>query len=320
MKTFIARNSNDMAQEVYSFIAENAIDSTSRNGNVKVLPYPVMLCYTHPWERANFTHGRDANIFFHIAESAWMLAGRNDVAFLDLFNSNIKNYSDDGITFNAPYGYRLRRQFMKDQLQEVVNELVVRPDSRQAVAQIWHYEDLGKNTKDKACNMILVFSIVQDELQLMVYNRSNDAIWGNVTGANPVHFSYIQQWVADQLMYPMGKLYFTSTNLHVYTDLYDIWDRMDWNKVTHIPASYQQLGELAEVEEFCTEIMEHKLATRTYHAPQVEHIFKPVLNTFLNRKFNGDSVKYWFDKIDSEDIKEACRLWMEVRDEAKKSS
>ena len=132
MKTFTAKNSNDMAAIVYSELLANGVEDTSRNGNVLRLTEPVMLCYTNPWHRANFTHHRDANIFFHLAEAMWMLAGRNDVAFLNKFNGNMKNYSDNGKVFNAAYGYRTRFSFRHDQLEEVVKILKENPTSRQA--------------------------------------------------------------------------------------------------------------------------------------------------------------------------------------------
>jgi len=129
-------------------------------------------------------------------------------------------YSDDGQVFNAPYGYRLRQLFTDegncniDQLDSVIQTLSKDPNSRQAVCQIWDVEDLEKTTKDKACNMSIVFRIRNGKLCMTVYNRSNDMIWG-AYGANVVQFSMIQEYVAAHLGLPLGEYTQVSNSYHI---------------------------------------------------------------------------------------------------------
>src|SRR6185312_12020720 len=114
----------------------------------------------------------------------WMLAGRRDVAWLARFNQRMATYSDDGVVFNAAYGYRWRRQFnlataaggnAHDQLGVIVDLLRADPDSRRAVLQIWDAEaDLGVASKDLACNTQAMFKVRDDRLNMTVSNRSND--------------------------------------------------------------------------------------------------------------------------------------------------
>jgi hypothetical protein len=47
----------------------------SRAGDVLVAPHPVMSVTSIPTERVLFDPARDANPFFHLFESLWMLAG-----------------------------------------------------------------------------------------------------------------------------------------------------------------------------------------------------------------------------------------------------
>lgn len=306
---FIARNSNDMAYLVYTHLHKHGIEEESRNGRVLRIEEPCTMCYLRPWERGNLTPGRDANPFFHVAEAAWMLAGRCDVGLLRMFNSSIVQYSDDGIEFNAPYGYRAQYQFGHNQLLEALNVLSEDPTSRQAVVQLWSHEDLVKNTKDKACNMLMVFSIVKGMVQLTVFNRSNDAVYGGVTGANPVHFSIIQQWFADALGRPMGKLYFMSNNVHVYLDLYSHWREIDWNQIISKETSYFKSPDLGEYYNLCKEIENGELATRTY-GPLIEQVIKPMVNAWIARKYKRQDPRYWLTQIQAEDLKLACELWM----------
>jgi thymidylate synthase len=164
-------------------------------------------------------------------EAMWILAGRNDVKFLTEFNKRMIDYSDDGLVFNAPYGYRLRNGSSTDkghdQLMTVIETLKRDPNSRQAVCQIWDEEDLHRNTLDKACNMSLVFRIREGKLCLTVYNRSNDMIWG-AYGANIVQFSMIQEYIAAYLGCGIGDYNQVSNSYHVYTEGAggEVWDRL----------------------------------------------------------------------------------------------
>ncbi len=235
------------------------VDKPSRNGPVRMIEEPVILTYEKPLERVLFNQQRDCNCFFQAFEALWMLAGRNDVAPLTYFNANMANYSDNGQIFNGAYGYRWRRAKVlpgvnaedidelyveyatKDQLQTIINHLKKNPESRRAVLQMWDVEDdLLKidSTKDNCCNLSVCFSIhtgthpdaVGDYpeagtpsvqfLDMTVFNRSNDLIWGCL-GANYVHFSFLQEYMAACIGVKVGVYNQISNNLHVYTDKFE---------------------------------------------------------------------------------------------------
>lgn len=145
------RNANTLFSDMFRHLSEHGVPSGSRNGRVLRFPEPVLTTVRNPAERVLLHRGRDANPIFHLMEAIWMLAGRQDVAFLSMFNSTIHQYSDDGQVFNAAYGYRWREHFGVDQLTNVIHTLKADPGSRQAVIQMWDAGDLVKQTKDKAC-------------------------------------------------------------------------------------------------------------------------------------------------------------------------
>lgn len=218
----------------------------SRNGDVLRIPGPVTITYYRPTERVLFNTVRDSNPFFHLFESLWMLAGRNDVAPLKFFVDTIDDFSDNGETFNGAYGYRWRHHAARytefpgaaqtdryghqgfDQLEHLIAHLKSNPDSRRAVLTMWNVEDdlskvdnsLGQFSKDTACNLSVVFEInqttVPPQLEMTVFNRSNDMIWG-MFGANVVHFSFLQEYMAARLGVEVGHYHQISTNLHIYT-------------------------------------------------------------------------------------------------------
>lgn len=182
----------------------------TRNGPAYVCTEPVLITYSHPWERVLFNAARDANCFFHLFEALWMLAGRDDVGSLSYYNSNISNYSDDGKRFNGAYGMRWRCASLStnsscaagdwvDQIPILIRHLKQNPDSRRAVLQMWNVEDdllkigggqVGYSTggfsdgkgegpvfdpgsKDVCCNLSVLFSLRETTVEYIMSDDVN---------------------------------------------------------------------------------------------------------------------------------------------------
>ncbi|QDP61584.1 MAG: putative thymidylate synthase [Prokaryotic dsDNA virus sp.] len=227
-------------------LQEWGIPRDSRNGEVFVADGPVTTMYHYPTQRVIFDPARDANPFFHFMEGLWMIAGRNDVAWPVQFNSTFGQFSDDGETFHGAYGYRWINHFSEqidviepneeideiklqgkvwapmNQLAHVVEMLKANPDERRALVTMWSPEDdLGYKGKDVPCNLSILFSIsVHGKLDMTVTNRSNDMIWG-AYGANAVHMSMLQEYMAAWIGVPVGRYWQVSNNFHVYTKTMD---------------------------------------------------------------------------------------------------
>jgi len=148
-----------------------------------------------------------------------MLAGRNDVKFLASMVPSIKQFSDDGDVFHGAYGHRWRKWFNFDQLKEIADNLKKNPDCRRQVLSMWSATaDLSSGSKDVPCNTHVYFSRDRDGvLNMTVCNRSNDAVWGAL-GANVVHFSVLQEFLAHQIGCDVGRYWQVTNNLHLYTD------------------------------------------------------------------------------------------------------
>lgn len=209
---------------------KSGIRESSRNGPVLSLPGPLVVEFKNPCNRVLFSSLRDANPFFHLFESIWMLAGKNDVAFVKQFNSNIENYSDDGLTFHGAYGHRWRHWARDnegpsgiktfDQIPLILKELK-KEGSRRAVLSMWNpTRDLGRNGLDLPCNTHIYFRMVGGGLNMTVCNRSNDIVWG-MFGANAVHMSLLQEYIALELGVGIGSYFQISNNAHVYLDVLD---------------------------------------------------------------------------------------------------
>ena len=192
----------------------------SRAGMVLVSPVPVTTVYTNPTERVLLSAERDANPFFHLAEALWMLGGRNDAAYLNQFVKNFgERFAEPDGTIHGAYGFRWRHVFGMDQLNMVLQVLRKDPASRQAVISMWDpVADLDKpELKDRPCNTHIYLRINEERLDITVCCRSNDALWG-AYGANAVHFSVLQEYLAAKLGVQVGVYYQISNNFHVYVN------------------------------------------------------------------------------------------------------
>lgn len=217
-----ARNVNDLYYRLMKWLPAKAEMQESRNGKVLSFQEPVFLQIDRPYERVLFSPSRNCNHTFHLIEAIWMLAGRRDVDFVSKFNSNIGSYSDDGEVFNAAYGYRWREHFKYDQINTAIQMLKTNPDDRRVVIGMWDpYSDLGSTSKDIPCNTSIMCRVLDGALHFTITNRSNDLVWG-LCGANAVHMSFLQEYMAAAIGVKCGRWYHMSNNLHVYEKHWDL--------------------------------------------------------------------------------------------------
>lgn len=247
MRVLEVRNVHEALPKAMELITQGVLED-SRNGKVLRYPAPVATVYAKPCERVLFHSFRDANPFFHFYESLWMLGGRRDVAPLTHYVKRMEIFSDDSQIFNAAYGYRWRHatKLGVDQLSAIAENLTEDTTNRRQVLQIWSLKrDLGFNyafhtasteetrrmlerspfpdspgqrTRDAACNIAATFQISQGHLDMVVFCRSNDIIWG-CYGANAVHFSFLLEYMARRIGVPVGTYTQISVNWHAYAEV-----------------------------------------------------------------------------------------------------
>ena len=229
-----ARNVNYALAQGVDFIHRLGVREPSRAGDVLRVPVPVTTVYESPVERVCFHPWRDANPFFHLIESLWMIAGRDDLASLTRYVSTFGQFSDDGETVPGAYGKRWRDwQFQgsehsvgneygwPDQLDRVVEQLRTNPRDRRVVIQMWDPAvDVERNiagSKDVPCNITALPFEQDGKLNLTVFCRSNDMVLG-AYGANAVHFSFLLEYLAARVGLEVGRYYQVSNNFHAYVE------------------------------------------------------------------------------------------------------
>jgi thymidylate synthase len=236
MYSIRARNVNEALQIGAMAINNRGKKQQSRNGEVLAFDEPVSTEYLMPQEKVIFFEERDANPFFHFFEAFWMLMGSDDLHFVRQFNNRMAEYSDDGQTLNgSAYGKRWKNHFVEsenlehgpyiDQLDVIASYLKKDPNNRRLVLSMWDAsQDLtNQKSKDLPCNLQVCFRPQEQRLNMTVYNRSNDMVWG-AYGANAVQFGTLLEYLASKAGMGIGTYHQVSNNFHVYTEN-PVWQR-----------------------------------------------------------------------------------------------
>ena len=326
------------------------VKTTSRVGDVLQIVEPVIITYQEPLQRVLFNETRDANPFFHVMESLWLLAGRNDVAPLNYYSSKYSTFcSDDGVTQHAAYGKRWREWFGYDQLACIIEELKKNPSSRRCVLSMWDaccctktkvpHEIYGRarhdlwmatnGGKDTPCNTHAYFLINNGKLDMTVCNRSNDLILGCL-GANVVHFSFLAEYLAANIGVPIGVYNQVTTNLHVYEsnfkpelwlgdltpDYYQGVPRLNYVPLVQDPARFEE--ELMKFNEHWLgrDLMDkiHLPGSDVFKEPFFTNVAYPMALAFFQHKKRAYKVALeWANQIAADDWCRVAVNWLRRR-------
>lgn len=211
-------------------IQENGVEVGSRAGRTQELTH-VGITLVDPMDREILCDYRKPNLAAQIAETMWVLAGRDDIDWLANYLPRVRDFSDDGETWRAGYGKRLRawedhaHARTIDQWRWVVEHLRENPGSRRAVMSIWDPEVDTQDGKDIPCNDWLSFLSRDGYLDLHVAIRSNDVIWG-WSGINQFEWSSLLEITAGMVGMRVGSLHFSTTSFHLYDHHFAKADRI----------------------------------------------------------------------------------------------
>ena len=212
-------------------------DVTVKSKKTKEI-HPAFYGFKDATRRTLFLPHRGNNPFATLAETMWVLAGRRDMAWLKPFLPRCELYSDNGISWRAGYGPRIRSADGYtdygsdgvggiDQIRHVYETLRTDPESRQAVITIWDpaKECTIRESRDIPCTISVNFLIREGRLDCTVYMRSSD-IWFGVGGINVYEWTVLQEILARLLGVKVGAYYHVANSLHIYEE--------HWKKVNSV--------------------------------------------------------------------------------------
>lgn len=260
-----------------------------------------------------------------------------------------------------------------DQLNVIIDHLKHNPSSRRAVLQMWNVEDdllKTDSSKDVCCNTCVYFAVEQGmclhcngksvinqwpepcpkcggkphdqprRLNMTVCNRSNDLVWG-MLGANVVHFSFLQEYLAAHLGLEVGVYNQMTNNLHYYSSnwqpekwlaepVHDYYGygivhksghKVDWSKDKPISCLYSLVKDPAVfdrelprfVERFSGKLPAEDLAV-DWEEPFFAEVAQPMLIACACHKIKDDhSAFQGIDMIEADDWKRAAYEWLNRR-------
>lgn len=223
MRLFEGRTANEAWSEAAAaFLVEGeAQEQASRAGSTREVLHAA-FAIRDPLERWVLVRRPVINPAFAIAETVWILAGREDSALPNHWNPELPKYTGPGERYHGAYGHRLRWRFGFDQLERVYFALRNNPDSRQVVLQIWDPrvdlpdEEGRPVARDVPCNMLSMLKVRDGKLEWTQVMRSNDLLRG--VPYNFVQFTVLQEVMSGWLGLELGSYDHLSDSLHVYED------------------------------------------------------------------------------------------------------
>jgi thymidylate synthase len=208
-----AETLDDLLHLVYKKLlrSRNHIASSKKGANTELSG--VLLKINNPRTRLSLTEKR-STLFTCLGEFLWYLAGSNQLEFIRYYIPRYAQFSDDNKTIYGGYGPRIRGTDAGNQIATVIDLLKNKPESRQAVIQLFDAADLLEPHKDIPCTCTLQFLVRKGRLHLLTTMRSNDAYWG--LPHDVFAFTMLQEIMARSIGAELGTYKHAVGSLHLY--------------------------------------------------------------------------------------------------------
>ena len=210
------KNSFEDANEAYEYMHDRILRYGAKFGDTKAL-FNVGFYIDNPSKKQIINVERKWNLHYADSEWQWYLSGDPNIKRLGEIYGKVpaiwKRMADGSGEVNSNYGYQWKRNA---QLTHVIKMLREKPDTRQAAISIYDAKEMHKYENDTPCTYAVQFTIINGELCMSVYMRSNDLWYGFCN--DQYQFASLQELVARELDIPTGWYYHHAHNLHLYND------------------------------------------------------------------------------------------------------
>lgn len=276
---------------------------------------PVLIKVSNPSDRhINIKERKGYNKYLPFAESLWILNGVNELSLPGTYTPNLYSYSDDGKHMRASYSPRIRsfsgittdyaidtpkeRNILNggsfgcvDQIKYVVESFKRDINSRQCVVEIadppkdcFNQDGTLKVTKDQPCTRLLNFQVRDEKLDITVYMRSNDLVFGYAC-VNFTNFAIFQEIISKIIGVPVGNYYTMANNMHYYDNHENLLENIASQPLDDYPSEfgdwqYEGVFSLEKFDELIYQLYQYELGLRTKQHEEL-----------LN--FNNDMIDDW---------------------------
>lgn len=187
----------------------------------------IVFTITNPRRRLLWNPARRWSPFLAVGEFLWHLAGERDASHIAYYAPNWSKFSTGGMIRSSCYGYKIFGPGADgvsrwDQIRSLLES---DPQTRRAVINLFDTEsDLLPDAVDVACASSIQFLLRSGRLDMTVYMRSNDAIWG--LPYDCFTFTMLQEMLARQLGCELGEYVHFAASLHVYERHFSLMERL----------------------------------------------------------------------------------------------
>ena len=172
------KNSFEDANEAYEYLHDRILRYGAKFGDTKAL-FNVGFYIENPSKKQIINVERKWNLHYADSEWQWYLSGDPNIKRLGEIYGKVpaiwKRMADSSGEVNSNYGYQWKRNA---QLTHVIKMLREKPDTRQAAISIYDAKEMHKYKNDTPCTYAVQFTIINGELCMSVYMRSNDLWYG----------------------------------------------------------------------------------------------------------------------------------------------
>jgi len=204
------------ANEAYEGVLNNIIIEGIDFGDTKAV-FNCGFYIMDPEDNYISNKQRNWSLKYAEAEWQWYLSGDPNIAKLGELYGKVppiwQRMADSHGNVNSNYGYQWKRNC---QIDYVCAKLKSCEDTRHAAISIYDAKENSKYQKDTPCTYAIQFTIINNELCMSVYMRSNDIWYGFCN--DQYQFSSLQKMIAERLNLKIGWYYHHAHNMHLYNN------------------------------------------------------------------------------------------------------
>ena len=205
-------NANEAFNYLWHYIQKQGVDFD----NTKAI-FNCGFTLQAPIENHITNKLRDWKHDYAEAEWQWYLSGDPSIDKLGKIYGKIppiwERMADAKREVRSNYGWQWNRE---DQLDQVIQKLKDKPDTRHAVVSIYDGKEIDRYIYDTPCTYAVQFTLINNKLCMSVYMRSNDLWYGFCN--DQYCFSMLQKKVAEDVNKDIGWYYHHAHNMHLYND------------------------------------------------------------------------------------------------------
>lgn len=156
-----------------------------------------------------------------VHELLWFLQGSTNIAYL---KQNGVSIWDEWADANGELGPVYGKQWRSwegangetiDQIQQVVDQIKVNPDSRRLIVSAWNVADVAKMALPP-CHAFFQFYVAEGRLSCQLYQRSADSFLG--VPFNIASYALLTHMIAQQTNLEVGEFIWTGGDCHIYSN------------------------------------------------------------------------------------------------------